>query len=76
MSTIQGCPLRGVPLYTRAAHTFLSRGAILLAEIDNMATLQLFAVGESRGMLPQEVFIILGILRHILVHSETYRKHI
>ena len=43
-----------------------------LAEVENMATLQLFTLGGSGGMLPQEM---LGVLRHILVHSEAYREH-
>ena len=36
-----------------------------------MATLQLFTLGGSEGMLLQE---ILGVLRRILVHSEAYRE--
>ena len=41
-----------------------------LAEVEDMATLQLFTVGGSGGMLPQEILIISGVLRCILVHSE------
>ena len=36
-------------------------GAMSLAEVENMAALQLFTLGE-----------ILGVLRHILVHSEAH----
>ena len=43
-----------------------------LAEVENMATLQLFTVGRSGGMLPQENLIISGLLRRIVVHSEAY----
>jgi len=45
-----------------------------LAEVDNMATLQLFTVGGSGGMLPQEILVILGVLRCIVVHSEAHRE--
>ena len=48
-------------------------GAISLAEVENMATLQLFTLGGSGGMFPQEILVILGVLRSILVHSEAYR---
>ena len=52
--------------------SFLSEGggANLLAEVDNMATLKLFAVGRSRGMLPQEIFVILGVLRHAQTRTQ------
>ena len=45
-----------------------------LAEVENMATLQLFTVGGPGGMLPQKILGILGVLRCILVHSEAYRE--
>ena len=45
-----------------------------LAEVENMATLQSFTLGGSGGMLLQEMLIILGVLRHILVHSGAYRE--
>ena len=45
-----------------------------LAEVDNMAALQLFTLGGVWGMLPQETLVILGVLRCILVHSEAYRE--
>ena len=45
-----------------------------LAEVENMAALQLLTVGGSGGMLPQEIFMTLGVLRHILVHSEVYSE--
>ena len=45
-----------------------------LAEVENMADLQLFTLGGSGGMFPQEIFVILGVLRSILVHSEAYRE--
>ena len=51
--------------------TFLIWGANLVAEVEDMATPQLFILGGSGGMLPQKV---LGVLRHILVHSEAYRE--
>ena len=47
----------------------------MLAEVENMATLELFTLGRSGGMLPQENFVILGVLGCILVHSEAYRAH-
>ena len=31
-------------------------------------------LGGCWGMLPQEVIVILDVLRHILVDSEAYRK--
>ena len=45
-----------------------------LAEVENMAALQLFTVGESGGMLPQENLINSGVLRCILVHSEKHTE--
>ena len=45
-----------------------------LAEVENMAALQLFNLGGCGGMLLQEILIISGVLRHILVHSEAYRE--
>ena len=39
-----------------------------------MATLQLFALGGSGGLLPQKILVILGVLTHIQVHSEAYRE--
>ena len=39
-----------------------------LGEVVNIAALQLFTLGRSRGMIPQEILIILGVLRHILAH--------
>ena len=44
-----------------------------LGKVVNMAALQLFTLGGSGGMLPQEILMILGVLRRILVHSEAYR---
>ena len=41
---------------------------------ENMAALQLFTLGGSRGMLPQEILMTLGVLRHILVDSGAYRE--
>ena len=43
-----------------------------LGEVVNMAALQLFTLGKSRGMLPQEILIILGVLRRILAHSGAF----
>ena len=48
-------------------------GANILAEAENMAVLQLFNLGQSGGMLPQEILVVLGVLMHILVHSEAYK---
>ena len=45
-----------------------------LAEVENMAALQLFTLGGSGGMLPREILVILGVLRRILVHSEAYTE--
>ena len=39
-----------------------------------MAAMQSFILGGSGEMLPQEVLVILGILRCVLVHSEAYRE--
>ena len=41
-----------------------------LAEVENMAALQLFTLGDA----PQEILVILGVLRCILVHSEAYKE--
>ena len=38
-----------------------------------MAGMMSFTLGGSRGMLPWEILVIIGVLRHILVHSEAYR---
>ena len=43
-----------------------------LAEVENMATLQLFTLGRSGGMFPQKVLMILVVLRCILVHSGAF----
>ena len=53
---------------------FPSGEAMSLVEVENMTALQLFTLGGSRGMLPQEILMILGVLRCILVHSEAYRE--
>ena len=45
-----------------------------LAEVENMAALQPFTLGVFGGMLPQEILVILGVLRCILVHSEAHRE--
>ena len=34
----------------------------------------MFTVGGSGGMVHQEISIMLGVLRRILVHSEAYRE--
>jgi len=60
-------PFRAVP---NLFH-LVGGGAISLAEVENMAALQLFTLGGCGDMLPQE---ILGVLRRILVHSEAYRE--
>ena len=44
-----------------------------LAEVENMAAQQPFTLGGSGGMLPQDILVILGVLRCILVHTEAYR---
>ena len=49
-------------------------GAMSLAEVENMAALQLFTLGGSGGMLPQDILVILCVLGCILVHSEAYRE--
>ena len=62
----------------RAVHNFYhlvgGGGAFSLAEVENMAALQSFTLGRSGGMLPQEISVVLDVLRHILVHSEAYRE--
>ena len=45
-----------------------------LAEVENMAALQPFTLGRSGVMVPQEILVILSVLRCILVHSEAYRN--
>ena len=45
-----------------------------LAEVENMATLQLFTLGGVGGMLPQKILLILSILRRILRHTEKHTK--
>ena len=46
-----------------------------LAEVENMATLQLFTLGGSGGMLPREN-LILGALRHTEKHTELLEKRL
>ena len=45
-----------------------------LAEVENMGALQLFTVGGSGGMFPQEILIILGVLRCILRHTKKHTE--
>ena len=48
-----------------------------LPELANMATLQLFILGGSGGMLLQEILVILGVLRVlrcILRHTEKHTE--
>ena len=45
-----------------------------LSGVENMAALQLLTLGGYVGMLPQEILMILGVLRRILVQSEAYRE--
>jgi len=45
-----------------------------LAEVANMAALQLFTVGGSGGMLPQDILVILGVLRCILRDAEKHTE--
>ena len=40
-----------------------------LAEVENM-----FTLGGSEGMLSQEIMVMLGILKCILVHSEEHTE--
>ena len=47
---------------------------MLLGEVVNMAAQKLLTLGGSGGMVPQEILMILGVLRLILVHSEAYRE--
>ena len=54
--------------------TFPSGWAMSSDEVENMATLQLFTLGGSGGMLPQKFLMILGVLRRIQVHSESHRE--
>ena len=46
-----------------------------LVEVENIATLQLFTVGGSGSMLPQEMLVNLGDLRCILVPSEGHHQN-
>ena len=43
-----------------------------LAEVENMVAMQSLALGGCGGMLPQEILVILGVLKCIQVHSEAY----
>ena len=52
----------------------LGGGAMSLAEVENMAALHSFTLGGSGDMLPQEILVILDVLRCILVHSEACRE--
>ena len=45
-----------------------------LDEVVNMDARKLFTLGGSGGILPQEILMILGVLKLILVHSEAYRE--
>ena len=54
--------------------TFSIWGAMSLGEVVNMAVWKLLTLGGSEGILPQEILMILGVLRHILVHYEAYRE--
>ena len=45
-----------------------------LAEVANMAVLQLFTLGGSGDMLPQEILVILGVLRCILRDTEKHTE--
>ena len=55
--------------------TFPIWGVMSLAKVENMATLQSFIAGGSGSMYaPPENLIIVGVLKHILVHSEAYRE--
>ena len=45
-----------------------------LAEVENMAVLQLFTLGGSGGLFSQKIMVILGVLRCILMYSEAYRE--
>ena len=45
-----------------------------LGEVVNMAGWKLFTLGVPGGMFPQEIVMILGVLRRILVHSEKHTE--
>ena len=45
-----------------------------LAEVENMAAQQPFTLGAIGGMLPQEILVILGVLRCILRHTEKHTE--
>ena len=71
---------RGDTVFLGLCLSFLTGRTELLAEVENMAVIQSFTLGESgslaRGLgawLPQEILVIIGVLRPILVHSEAYR---
>ena len=57
--------------------SFLTGRTELLAEVENMAVIQSFTLRGSgslaRCMGAQEILVIIGVLRPILVHSEAYR---
>ena len=55
-------------------HNFFHLGGMSLAEVENMVALKSLNLGGCGGMLPQEILVILRVLRRILVHSEAYRE--
>ena len=61
----------------KAVHNFfLSGGAMSLAEVENMAALQLFTLGGGGvwGHAPQEILVSLGSMRCILRHTEKHTE--
>ena len=47
--------------------TFSIWGAMSLAKVENVAALQLFTLGGSGGMPPQEILTILGACSEVLL---------
>ena len=47
---------------------------MLLAEVENMAALRSVHCRGSGGMLPQEILIILGVLRCILGSTQSFLR--
>ena len=56
-------------LLSRALHNFfIWEGKV--TEVENMFAQQSFALVGGGGGAPQEIFAIIGVLRHIVVHSQ------
>ena len=63
--------------HSRVVHNIFHLGGNVISwsrEHGHPAAVHCRGVGGSGGMLSQEILVILGVLRCILVHSEAYRE--